>query len=237
MPTKTLPSLVQRSRALRRVESSPASSSTAPCAPVLETDEPLPPPPRQKRSIEKRARIEAAARAVFADFGYEGASIEEITSRASTAVGAFYLYFPSKRQLLVHLVNQLLQTMQNLQLSLDVSDDVRASLHDFLAAAMTADRDNYGVIKAWQEASAADEELRQMRRDVERWTNSRVQSVLELLHQHRRARAGVDVAGFARLVDRHLRSLLARVPELSRKAFDQEVRVTSDMIYHYLIRD
>ena len=204
--------------------------------PSLDTGEKAPPPPQQTRSIEKRRRLEAAARQVFAERGYEGASVEEITSRAEVAVGAFYVYFSSKRQLLVHLVNCLLERMQELQLRPSVPRNLRPALRAFLSSAMTADRDNYGVIKAWQEAASADEQLRQMRRDVERWTNARVESVLESLQQHPQARKDADVSGFARVIDRQLWSLLGRAPELSKQAFDKEVTITSDMIYHYLIR-
>jgi AcrR family transcriptional regulator len=49
---------------------------------------------RQKQ--ERRQQILAAAKQVFADAGYHGASINAIIERAQIARGTFYLYFESK---------------------------------------------------------------------------------------------------------------------------------------------
>ena len=45
---------------------------------------------------ERRAQIMAAAKEVFADAGYHGASINSIIEKAEIARGTFYLYFESK---------------------------------------------------------------------------------------------------------------------------------------------
>ncbi|MGE5185809.1 MAG: TetR/AcrR family transcriptional regulator [Acidobacteriota bacterium] len=45
---------------------------------------------------ERRAQIMAAAKRVFADAGYHGASINSIIEKAQIARGTFYLYFESK---------------------------------------------------------------------------------------------------------------------------------------------
>jgi AcrR family transcriptional regulator len=45
---------------------------------------------------ERRQQIMAAAKAVFADAGYHGASINSIIEKAQIARGTFYLYFESK---------------------------------------------------------------------------------------------------------------------------------------------
>ncbi len=55
--------------------------------PVVEHD------PKQ----ERRKQIMDAAKAVFADAGYHGASINAIIDRAEIARGTFYLYFESKQ--------------------------------------------------------------------------------------------------------------------------------------------
>ena len=46
--------------------------------------------------LERRRQILEAAKAVFADSGYHGASIHAIIERAQIARGTFYLYFESK---------------------------------------------------------------------------------------------------------------------------------------------
>jgi AcrR family transcriptional regulator len=77
-------------------------------------------PPKRKRTkltrVEKneetrKALIDAAAR-IVGEFGYEGASIARITSRAKVAQGTFYNYFESRQDLL----DQLLPAMGDLML-------------------------------------------------------------------------------------------------------------------------
>lgn len=59
----------------------------------------------------KRLRIQTAARTVFADRGYGGASIELIARAAQLSVGAIYLYFRSKEDLYVSLIEEALATL------------------------------------------------------------------------------------------------------------------------------
>ena len=57
----------------------------------------------QERQARRR-RIQEAARSVFAERGYQGASIELIARAAQLSVGAIYLYFRSKEDLYVSLI-------------------------------------------------------------------------------------------------------------------------------------
>src|SRR3954452_10521633 len=61
----------------------------------------------QERQARRR-RIQEAARQVFAERGYGGASIELIARAAQLSVGAIYLYFRSKEDLYVSLVEDTL---------------------------------------------------------------------------------------------------------------------------------
>jgi AcrR family transcriptional regulator len=202
---------------------------------VLRSSEGAPPQPRQTRSIEKRERILAAARTVFEMCGYGRAQVDDIAARAGIATGAFYLSFHSKRQLLVELMNELVVTLESLTLSLDDKVDTRLALQALLRSALRADRESYGVITAWLEAIEADDELRTMNEDLQRWTASRVLSVFELILARTESRRPRDLAVFARMIDRHLWMLLGRLGRMTDREFDEEVRVTSDMIHCYLL--
>src|SRR5438445_3331719 len=81
-------------RRLRRLDAGVLRRSPARCSPVAAVDatcvntrpnllagESMPPAPSQKRSMDKRARLHAAARALFGEKGYEAASIEEMAAR------------------------------------------------------------------------------------------------------------------------------------------------------------
>ena len=61
----------------------------------------------QERQARRR-RIQEAARTVFAERGYAGASIELIARAAQLSVGAIYLYFRSKEDLYTSLVEDTL---------------------------------------------------------------------------------------------------------------------------------
>jgi AcrR family transcriptional regulator len=61
----------------------------------------------QERQARRR-RIQDAARTVFAERGYQGASIELIARAAQLSVGAIYLYFRSKEDLYVSLIEDAL---------------------------------------------------------------------------------------------------------------------------------
>ncbi|MGO4881525.1 MAG: TetR/AcrR family transcriptional regulator [Bryobacteraceae bacterium] len=209
-----------------------------PPPPALGADEDLPAPPRQARSQAARQRLLDAGRQLFAEQGYHATSIQAIAARANAATGAFYLYFRSKRQLLIVLMSELLQRLYALDLRpKGGAADVQSGLRAFLAAVFQADRDYYGVVRAWQEAALTDAGLGRIETAIEAWTNARVLGVFRALSQHPEARSDRDLPAFARMMDRHFWSILARGPTLSKRDFNREVRLAADVIYHHLFRE
>ena len=76
----------------------------------------------------RRRRIQTAARGVFAEKGYAKASIEQIARQASLSVGAIYLYFRSKEDLYVSLLEDTLVQVEAELDKLRASGD-RGALH------------------------------------------------------------------------------------------------------------
>lgn len=202
--------------------------------PRLRTREQLLAAPRQTRSLEKRAKLMDTARILFAEKGYEGTSIQDITTKAGTAAGAFYTYFRSKQQLLVVLMNELVQRLSELDLRPAGAANARTGLRRFLADVFRADIESFGVIRAWQEATLTDAELGPRRKEIESWTEARILRVFRQLQKSPNARAGRDLPTFARMMDRHFWSLLARGASMTQRDFDREIRTAADVIYHYL---
>lgn len=64
---------------------------------------------KQQERQARRRRIQRAARTVFAEKGYSKTSIEQIAREASLSVGAIYLYFRSKEDLYVSLLEETLE--------------------------------------------------------------------------------------------------------------------------------
>jgi len=58
---------------------------------------------RERNKLEKLARIEKAARALFARRGFEATTTRAIAARADIGIGTLFLYFAKKEDLLVHL--------------------------------------------------------------------------------------------------------------------------------------
>jgi TetR/AcrR family transcriptional repressor of mexJK operon len=204
--------------------------------PVLRTGE-QPAPPQQARSLEKRKRLLRAGRLLFTEKGYEAASIQQIAARGGAATGAFYTYFHSKRQLLVVLMNELLDRLASLNLHPTAGGDVRSGLQNFLGSVFRAEREYYGVVRAWQEVVLSDRELGAMQRTIEEWTQSRVLGVFQLLQRQPGARRDCDLPAFARMMDRHFWALLARGSRMRRQDFEHEVELAADVIYHYVFYD
>jgi AcrR family transcriptional regulator len=55
---------------------------------------------RERNKAENRAAILDAARRIFADVGYDGATIRDVIRGTSLAAGTFYNYFPDKESVL-----------------------------------------------------------------------------------------------------------------------------------------
>jgi AcrR family transcriptional regulator len=74
----------------------------------------------QKR--ERRRQILDAAKHVFAEAGYHGASIHAIIERAQIARGTFYLYFASKAAVFDSILDQALADLRGLIRRIEVED-------------------------------------------------------------------------------------------------------------------
>lgn len=58
---------------------------------------------RERSKQEKLERIEAAARRLFAERGFEATTTRDIAEEAGIATGTLFVYFPEKLDLLVHI--------------------------------------------------------------------------------------------------------------------------------------
>jgi len=96
----------------------------------------------QERQARRR-RIQEAARTVFAERGYSGASIELIARAAQLSVGAIYLYFRSKEDLYVSLIED----------ALTVFDVEMGQVRDQLETGKRL-RETWNILVRWAERDA-----------------------------------------------------------------------------------
>jgi AcrR family transcriptional regulator len=82
--------------------------------------------PSERAKQERRRQILASAKAVFADAGYHGASINAIIERAQIARGTFYLYFSSKAAVFDSILDQAMTDLRTKLRRIDVADTAAA---------------------------------------------------------------------------------------------------------------
>lgn len=205
--------------------------------PNLLAGEHLPRGPQQKRSLEKRARLKEAALALFGEKGYEGTSIGGVARRARLPVGSFYQHYRSKRQLLLVLMDDLLESLSRMELRPAAQLDVRGALGKMLSGAFSADLRYLGACRAWQEASLADTQLARKEVEIHSWTTARVKRVFEYLQRLPGARRGVDVPGLARVMDNFFWSLLGQGLRMSKVELKEWLASSTHLIYHAMFED
>jgi AcrR family transcriptional regulator len=205
--------------------------------PNLLAGEDLPPQPRQKRSLEKRARLKAAGLSLFGEKGYESTSVDEIARRAKLAIGSFYQHFRSKRQLLLSLMDELLEKLSQLDFRPTGVADHRAIVHALLSRAFSHDLRYLGAYRAWQEAVLSDRDLARKQSQIHTWTTARVTKVFQFLQQLPGARPGVEVAGLARVMDSFFWSLLAQAVRMPSVKLNQWIDSATHLIYHAMFAD
>src|SRR5205823_12251985 len=131
---------------------------------------------------------------------YEATSIESIAAAADMPVGAFYLHFRSKRQLLLSLMNDLLAGLS--QVTLEGSGGrPREVVRRILTDALARDLRYLGAYRAWQEATLSDPALARKQRAIHAWTSARVAALFRALQRLPGSRRGVDPAALALLLD------------------------------------
>jgi AcrR family transcriptional regulator len=193
------------------------------------------PPPQQDRSRRKREALLDAALEMFAEYGYERASVEAIARRAGVAVGAFYQHFTSKRQILLVLMDRLLEEVEGVMAPTpaEVPTDMRSLIRITLRQGLTVDWAYRGAYRAWREAALVDDELRAWQLAVEQWAANRLIMLLRALSQapHARVVAHVEDLGWA------LSLLFWRLAEEALPEPDALIETLTDMIYHTLFED
>ena len=66
---------------------------------------------RTQSEAQRRRQILAAARSVFDEKGYDSATVSDIVKKAGVAQGTFYLYFDSKKSVVIELARKPMTDM------------------------------------------------------------------------------------------------------------------------------
>lgn len=104
---------------------------------------------REANRREKLQRIRKAARELFTERGYEGATIRDIADRAGVATGTIFLYAPSKQALAVMVFDEdTRRVMEEALLTLDRSASPVDQLTHMLGSFLRLFADQPGLTRA-----------------------------------------------------------------------------------------
>lgn len=148
---------------------------------------------REAQAAATRTHLLEAARRVFAEAGYAGATVASITREAGTAHGTFYLYFRNKDEAFMEVVEAVMLELHDEVLAIDVVDgaDLRAIVEVALRRFFAGFAANEGIWRSLLQGALNSPEL------AERW------STISGGFHHRVARLVDDLqdAGLIRAVD------------------------------------
>lgn len=109
------------------------------------------------KGLQTRGAIEQAARKLFAERGFHGTTLGDITSAAGKSPAVFYRYFTDKEDLLAALAQSFLRevvTPSGLSLALPESPDDDAFFTDVVTGYWTMFKQNIGIMIAVAQLAA-----------------------------------------------------------------------------------
>ena len=96
----------------------------------------------------RRTQLLKAARKVFRDKGFEGATIADIVREAGVAQGTFYIYYPSKKAVAIALRDELMDRMATAVVSaMQSSTSFEGRLESLVSAPFRVARQNVDLFK------------------------------------------------------------------------------------------
>jgi len=116
--------------------------------------------PLGEQGERTRAKLLEAARVVFRERGYAAARVDDITQRAGTSHGAFYLYFANKQGILEALAAETAADMYRLADRLDAistGDDGFEQLRDWVGSFVDEYERHAPIVNAWIAADTEDD--------------------------------------------------------------------------------
>lgn len=214
---------------MSKLQPKPVSSSY----PNLLATQALLPLPQQERSSRKRQQLLDTALILFRERGYEATTIEDIAQQAGVAIGSFYHYFRSKRQMLLFLMDCLLGELSTMNLQLEEHKDTFAALDQMVRSGILVDLNYAGAYRAWQEVIVQDIDLRQLNSQINAWTTAKLEEMLKSALQLPGSRKELDIQTMAWL----LNLLFWQLSTTPYANLEGVVQAVTHLIYYALFKD
>lgn len=120
---------------------------------------------RQQQAADTRERMLRAAAEIFAERGYQAASVGAITTRADTAHGTFYLYFRNKEDAFAQVFATIGEQIRERSRE-GLSDDRYQGVVGVIRGLLSVFHEHAGVIRAMVEGMMASPQVEQLWREM-----------------------------------------------------------------------
>jgi AcrR family transcriptional regulator len=144
--------------------------------------------PRSRKGIQTRARLLAAAKEIFEEYGFFDARISDIGIRAGLSHGSFYHYFESKEEIFREVADAVEDQLSAPLGSVILDPDSDATPRERISEAMRLHLQSYrrearimGVI---EQVSRYDENFKAARLQRHRVSGQRVEESIRRLQKH-----------------------------------------------------
>jgi len=135
-----------------------------------------------------RAELVEAAAVVFAERGYQAASVDEVIRRARLSKGTFYFNFASKEDLFLAVIKERLDDPAHelMQITAGAAGNSPTSgvVSAGLAELFRNERDTLMLLQEYWSHAARDEQLAARYRTRQAWLRDALAHALEQRHQH-----------------------------------------------------
>lgn len=128
---------------------------------------------QQLRAKRTRGHLLTAARRVFAERGYQGATIDDIAKAAGCTKGACYFHFASKEEVLLTLLDEWArdraQSLERANAGDGASNGVAAVLDTLVSPKALSGREARLVLLFWSQAERSSQVKRRLSRAYRSW--------------------------------------------------------------------
>jgi AcrR family transcriptional regulator len=184
-----------------------------------------------------RAQMREKGKGLFEKQGLKKTSVDELTAAVGISKGAFYLFYESKEELFLEILEQLEQEIQTkiLEFSIKSKANTRNNVSDLLKAFLLT-RDTYPLLKNFGKS-----EFEYLLRKVPpEWALKHANKDEEFINHfiQKIKQEGVVVKSSPRVVSNLIKTLFfvgLYLEELGQEAYEETLDVMIDMVAGYIV--
>jgi AcrR family transcriptional regulator len=184
-----------------------------------------------------RTQMREKGKALFEKQGLKKTSVDELTEAVGISKGAFYLFYESKEELFLDILEQLEQEIQAkiLEFSIKPKSNTKKNVSDLLKAFLLT-RDTYPLLKNFGKAEF--EYL--MRKVPAEWAMKHANKDEEFIEQfiNKIKQEGIAVKASPRVVSNLIKTLFfvgLYLEELGQEAYQETLDVMINMVAGYIV--